>query len=30
MKQVQRSDARIEVDVMHTWNECTEQVQRMY
>jgi hypothetical protein len=23
-KQVQRSDARIEVDVMHTWNECTE------
>jgi hypothetical protein len=24
MKQVQRSDARIEVDVMHTWNECTE------
>jgi hypothetical protein len=22
-KQVQRSDARIEVDVMHTWNECT-------
>jgi hypothetical protein len=29
-KQVQRSDARIEVDVMHTWNECTEQAQRMY
>jgi hypothetical protein len=29
-KQVQRSDARIEVDVMHTGNECTEQVQRMY
>jgi hypothetical protein len=24
MKQVQRSDARIEVDVMHTRNECTE------
>jgi hypothetical protein len=24
MKQVQRSDARIEVDMMHTWNECTE------
>jgi hypothetical protein len=24
MKQVQRSDARIEVDVMHTGNECTE------
>jgi hypothetical protein len=23
-KQVQRSDARIEVDVMHTRNECTE------
>jgi hypothetical protein len=23
-KQVQWSDARIEVDVMHTWNECTE------
>jgi hypothetical protein len=23
-KQVQRSDAGIEVDVMHTWNECTE------
>jgi hypothetical protein len=23
-KQVQRSDARIEVDVMHTGNECTE------
>jgi hypothetical protein len=23
-KQVQRSDARIEVDMMHTWNECTE------
>jgi hypothetical protein len=23
-KQVQRSDARIEVDVRHTWNECTE------
>jgi hypothetical protein len=23
-KQVQRSDARIKVDVMHTWNECTE------
>jgi hypothetical protein len=23
-KQVQRSDAKIEVDVMHTWNECTE------
>jgi hypothetical protein len=23
-KQVQRSNARIEVDVMHTWNECTE------
>jgi hypothetical protein len=23
-KQVQQSDARIEVDVMHTWNECTE------
>jgi hypothetical protein len=29
-KQVQRSDAGIEVDVMHTGNECTEQVQRMY
>jgi hypothetical protein len=29
-KQVQRSDARIEVDVMHTGNECTEQAQRMY
>jgi hypothetical protein len=29
-KQVQRSDARVEVDVMHTGNECTEQVQRMY
>jgi hypothetical protein len=25
-KQVQRSDARIEVDVMHTGNEYTEQV----
>jgi hypothetical protein len=23
-KQVQWSDARIKVDVMHTWNECTE------
>jgi hypothetical protein len=23
-EQVQRSDAKIEVDVMHTWNECTE------
>jgi hypothetical protein len=29
-KQVQRSDARIEVDVMHTGNECTGQAQRMY
>jgi hypothetical protein len=29
-KQVQRSDAGIEVDVMHTGNECTEQAQRMY
>jgi hypothetical protein len=29
-KQVQRSDAGIEVDVMHTWDECTEQAQRMY
>jgi hypothetical protein len=29
-KQVQRSDAEIEVDVMHTGNECTEQAQRMY